>query len=100
MTIYVCEEIRWVKQALYKRNEMRKQYCVLWNWSNEQSKLYIVQKKSYGTDAMNIKHKSDQFKWLFERLKIHFLEQVGCIAINGQRKVFLSMISGMLGSGV
>ena len=74
--------------AYFETDQMSKVNCILYK------------KKSYGTDAMNIKHKSDQFKWLFERLKIHFLEQVGCIAINGQRKVFLSRISGMLGSGV
>ena len=99
----------WNKVYTNTENEMRKQYFVLWNWSNEQSKLHIVQKNHkicvllwavYGTDAMYINHKSHQFEWLFEHLKIHFLEQVICIALNGQRKVFLSMISGMSGSGV
>ena len=43
------EEIRWVKQALYKQNEMRKQYCTV--------KLIKWAKQAvYCTDAMNIKH--------------------------------------------
>ena len=60
----------------------------------------LYKKKSCGTDAMNIEHKSHQLEWLFEHLKIHFLKQVGSIALKSQRMVFLSRISGMLGSGV
>ena len=39
----IWSQISWVKQALYKQNKMRKQYCILQNGSNEQNKLYILQ---------------------------------------------------------
>ena len=44
---------------------------------------------------MIIKHKSHQFELLFEHLKLHFLKQVGSLALNVQLKIFLCMISGM-----
>ena len=95
---------------------MRKQYCLLWNWSHEQNKLYIVQTniKTVSFSKLFIvlmqwtlsiisKDKLVINSWLFENLKLRFLEQFGCLALNnGQRKVLLltSMISGVWGSAV